>query len=498
MNLQKLLEGISYVVLQSQVSIDEIEIHSLSCDSKLIEPKDVFVCIEGTRIDGHDYIEDAYEKGASVCVIEKRRKGRRKIKFPEMMIVILVTDTRITYSRLAAAYFGHPANRLSVIGVTGTKGKTTVSYLLTFLLECAGYKVGRIGTMGIQIGEEHYSTNNTTPDAFTIHKYFAKMEEMGCEFAVIEVSSQSLKQNRVEGIVFDAAIFTNFSPDHIGEGEHKNKKEYRYFKSRLFKQAKCAIGNLDDMECSYMFRQTDCRKYGYTCKDIHAASKTSEVLRAEQICFRMDENGPFTKFIVRGEEYIVRIPGMFNVYNFLAALQTMYALGISCEKWKECISSVQIDGRMQRIYNDKNIVCYVDYAHNAMSLTQVLETMRRYHPRRLILVFGCGGNRAKARRSEMGKVAGKLADFTVITSDNPRFEEPTKIVADIVSGIKTTNGRYQIIIDRASAIRYALSKAEADDIVIVAGKGHEDYQEIRGIKYPMSDQKLIEEACMEI
>lgn len=496
MKLLGLLDRMMYAVLKTAVPVEEIEIESLTCDSKTVQNNDIFFCIEGTAVDGHDYIEEAWENGANVCVVEKLLRKGKLLHFPEGMTVLLVKDTRAAFSEMAAAYFDYPAERMHVIGVTGTKGKTTVTHMITEMLNASGHKTGRIGTLGIQIGDVHFETKNTTPDAFTIQKYFAKMIEMGCEYAVIEVSSQSMKQKRVEGILFEAAVFTNFAPDHIGTGEHKNVKEYRYYKSLLFKQTKRAIGNLDDMECSYMFHQTDCEKYGYTCMEPKCLAESQKILKAEHIRCMMDEKGPLTRFEVEGQEYLLRLPGIFNVYNILAAMFTLRILGIdpSTDAMKKMISELEVNGRMQRIDTDKNIVCYIDYAHNALSLEQVLTTMKQYEPRHLILVFGCGGNRAKDRRTKMGEVAGRYADLTVITSDNPRNEKPWAIVQDIVSGMKRTEGKYQIIIDRKEAVRYALAKAQNGDVVIIAGKGHETYQEIEGVRYPMSDAELVREA----
>lgn len=494
MKLMELFGEIPYAVLKKKMPVNEQEITSLTCDSRQVRSGMVFFCIEGAIADGHDYMEEAREKGAAVCVVEKLVRKGRLLPFPEGITILLVEDTRSAFAKAAATYFSYPARRLKVIGVTGTKGKTTVTYMIAELLEAAGHKTGKIGTLGVQIGEEQFETANTTPDAFTIQKYFAKMIDKGCEYAVIEVSSQSMKQKRVEGILFEAAVFTNFAPDHIGPGEHKNLKEYRYYKSLLFKQTKRAIGNLDDRACSYMFRQTECEKYGYTCMDSMAFAEGHRILKAEKISYEMDESGALTRFEMEGQEYQFRLPGLFNVYNLLAALFTLRTLGIVVPDIQTTILKMQVNGRMQRIYTKKNIVCYVDYAHNALSLKEVLRTMRLYGARRILLVFGCGGNRSRVRRVQMGEVAGRYADLTILTSDNPRMEDPLAIIEDIVSGMKKSGGTYQVIPDRLEAVCHVLKIAEKGDLVIVAGKGHEKYQEIAGVRYPMSDADLIRAA----
>lgn len=494
MKLMELFGEIPYAVLKKKMPVNEQEITSLTCDSKQVKAGMVFFCIEGVNADGHDYIEEAREKGAAVLVVEKLIRKGHLLPFPEGITVLLVEDTRSAFAKASAAYFSYPARFLKVIGVTGTKGKTTVTHMIAELLRKAGHKTGKIGTLGVQIGDEQFETANTTPDAFTIQKYFAKMIDMGCEYAVIEVSSQSMKQKRVEGIWFEATVFTNFAPDHIGPGEHKNLKEYRYYKSLLFKQTKRAIGNLDDQECSYMFRQTECEKYGYTCMDSMAFAEGHRILKAENIFCETDEEGPLTRFEIDGQDYQFRLPGLFNVYNMLAAMLTIRALDIAVPSVETVISGMEVTGRMQRIYTKKNIVCYVDYAHNALSLKEVLLTMKQYRPKRILLVFGCGGNRSRIRREQMGETAGKYADLTILTSDNPRMEDPLVIIEDIVSGMKKRNGVYRVIPDRMEAVRYALKVAETGDMVIVAGKGHENYQEIAGVRYPMSDADLIRAA----
>jgi len=494
MRLKKLLEQLEYAFIQPADEFETMEIQKVVYDSRKAGKGDLFVCLSGLRADGHAFIREASEKGVSVFVVEKLVQSGEMLRFPAKATVILVKDSREALAHISAAYFGNPADKLKIIGVTGTKGKTTVTWLLHTLLEGAGHKSGLIGTIETIIGKEKIPSENTTPESFTIQEYFAKMVEEGCEYAVMEVSSQGIKQKRVEGISFLAAVFTNFGEDHIGPGEHENVEEYRYYKSRLFRQCRIGIGNLDDLQCSYMFRHARCEKYGYTCqKDYfsYLSDRKEKVLTAERIHFQVEQGVPVTYFSVCGEEFVLQMPGLFNVYNALAALQTLHVLGMNIFERKEEIRLVNVRGRMELVSTQKNIACYIDYAHNAMSLKEVLMTIRSYHPRRIILVFGCGGNRSASRRTEMGETAGRLADLTVITSDNPRFEKPDEIMEDIREGLRRTKGDYRMVEDRREAVRFALDEARPGDVVLIAGKGHETYQEIQGVKYHMDDRELV-------
>lgn len=501
MRLRELLGCLEYAVIQGAKKLEELEIENVDYDSRRAGEGALFVCLAGLHADGHAFVGEAARKGASAFVVEKLVLQGEALQFPENAVVILVKDSREALAYISAAYFGNPAGKLKIIGVTGTKGKTTVTWLIRTLLEQAGHKTGLIGTIETVIGEERIPSENTTPQSFTIQEYFAKMVEEGCEYAVMEVSSQGIKQKRVEGISFLAAVFTNFGQDHIGPGEHESMEEYRYYKSRLFRQCRIGIGNLDDMQCSYMFRHAKCEKYGYTCqKDYfsYLSEKKEKVLTAEQIRFQMEKGMPVTYFRVREKEFSLRMPGLFNVYNALAALATVHTLGIDISGTVKTIREMKVNGRMELVLTDKNIACYIDYAHNAMSLKEALRTIRGYRPGRIILVFGCGGNRSLSRRAEMGEAAGRLADLTVITSDNPRFEDPRKIMEDIREGIEKTGGDFCMVEDRREAISFALSEARQGDVVLIAGKGHETYQEIRGVKYHMDDRELIQMAEMQM
>lgn len=509
MKLPQLLKGIDYVVLQEVCSLTKMEVKWISCDSRKTKKGDLFFCMEGVRADGHDYMEEAAERGAAVLVVDRMGKHGKMLDFPDGVTILFVKNTREVYARVSAAFFDYPAEDLKIIGITGTKGKTTVAIMIKALLESRKIRTGAIGTLGIFDGEEWISTKNTTPDAFTIHQYFDKIKNKGCEYVVMEVSSQGIKQQRICGLEFEIAVFTNLGEDHIGPGEHGSFAEYRYYKSCLFRQCRKGICNLDDIQSGYMFRRAECEKYGFTCQSQKATMRRMEpqsVMRAERVEFLMEGNAAVTRFEVEGESYILHMPGMFNVYNALAALQVMRCLGESAAgesgregpSFSQVLSNIQVDGRMERVPNHKNLACYIDYAHNGMSLQTMLLTFRMYQPRRILLVFGCGGNRAKGRRYEMGKVAVRLADVVYLTTDNPREEEPEAIIRDIICGMESeTEGRkaqYRVIPERRSAIREAVKTAQEGDIVIIAGKGHERYQEIRGVRYFMDDHELIKES----
>ena len=437
MKLSVLFKRIQHAVIQMPELEEEMEIRGITCNSQKAEEDSLFVCIQGSRADGHDYIEEACNLGASCILIEKLVSGGRMLKFPENVAVVLVKDTRESLAGISRIWFGSPADKLKVIGVTGTKGKSTVAVMIREMLESLGQKCGLIGTIGHHLGNEVVTSQNTTPDAFTIQSYFAKMVEAGCHYAVMEVSSQGIKQHRIAGIWFEIAVFTNFGEDHIGPGEHASLGEYRYYKSCLFEQCRIGIGNLDDAQCSYMFQRKCCTKYGFTCREEEGQERgfrNSHVLTAEKISFLMEGGELKTVFYADDRKYELALPGKFNVYNALAALQTVSCLGFEREEAGDVLKHLVV------------------------------------------------------------RVAGELANLTIITSDNPRWEEPAKIMADVEEGIKETSGAYRMIQDREEAVIFAVEMARQGDILLIAGKGHENYQEIQGVRYPMDDRELVRKA----
>lgn len=484
--LSKLLEKISYECVRGTL---DREITDIIYDSRKVVPGSIFVCIPGAKADGHIYAKDAVKAGAAALLVE------REVELPDGadVTVIRVEDTHYAMAFLSAAYFAYPAEEMQIIGITGTKGKTTTTYLVKSILEQAGRRVGLIGTIETIIGDTHIHAENTTPQSYLIQKYFRQMADAGCDTVVMEVSSQGLMLHRTQGFVFDFGIFTNLEPDHIGENEHKDFEDYMRCKGLLFKQCRIGIVNHDDAHWEAVTK-------GCTCELETYGIDTQADLRAENIEFLNEAGTLGMRFQVRGLlDFPVEItsPGKFNVYNALTAIAICRHFGVREENIRAAFLSAKVKGRTEMVKVSDDFTLMIDYAHNAMALKSLLTTMRAYHPHRLVCLFGCGGNRAKSRRYEMGEVSGSMADLTIITSDNPRCEEPQAIIDDIKIGIGKTAGEYVEICDRKEAIAYAIDHGEPGDIIVLAGKGHEDYQEINGVKYPMDERVLIQEILAE-
>ena len=484
MKLTALLERLQYEVVQGT---KEIEITELTNDSRKVTEGSVFVCISGAVSDGHQYIEEVGKKGAAAVIVEK------DVEAPKHMTVIRVEDTRYALALASAAYFGYPAEQLKVIGITGTKGKTTTTYMVKSILEEVGHKVGLIGTIEAIIGDEVIPAVNTTPESFTIHQYFRKMVDAGCDAVVMEVSSQGLMLHRTAGIPFEIGIFTNLGEDHIGPNEHKDFEDYKRCKGLLFRQCKIGIANVDDPYFKDVFREATCEieTFGFSEKADLRAEHAELVTRPGYLGVAYHVAG-LMDFDVE-----IDIPGTFSVYNSLTAIAVCRHFNVPSEKIQKALKVAKVKGRIEMVKVSDEFTLMIDYAHNAMSLESLLTTLKEYHPKRLVCLFGCGGNRSKTRRYEMGEVSGRLADLTIITSDNPRFEEPQEIIDDIKIGMKKTYGAYVEICDRKEAIRYAIVNGQPGDVIVLAGKGHEDYQEIKGVKYAMDERDLIADILAE-
>lgn len=484
--IHELLDCITYEVLQGTV---EKEVTKVVYDSRKIEEGCLFICIKGANFNGHDYIKEACEKKAACVVLCEDVTWEKDTD----TTLIRVENTRYAMAFIAAAWFEHPAEKLKVIGITGTKGKTTTTYLVKSILEHAGHKVGLIGTIETIIGNTHIHANNTTPESYILQETFRKMVDEGLDCVVMEVSSQGLMLHRTQGFVFDYGIFTNLEPDHIGPNEHSSFEDYMACKGLLFKQCKVGIVNADDKHWKDVTT-------GHTCNLFTYGMAEGVDYRAGDMVLERQSGHIGVSFQVTGKTTMhVRIPtpGRFSVYNALTAVAICDQLGAKKEDVKEALSSANVKGRIELVRVSDAFTLMIDYAHNAMALESLLSTLKEYEPKRLVCLFGCGGNRAKARRYEMGEVSGRLADLTIITSDNPRFEEPAAIMDDIETGIKKTTGQYVRIENRKEAIRYAIVNGKPGDIIVLAGKGHEDYQEIRGVKYPMDERVLIAEILQE-
>lgn len=482
MKLTDLLKRIDYELIQGTL---EREVPQVVYDSRKVSEGCLFLCIKGANFDGHRFAEEVVEKGARVLVVSEDVEGVAD----KDVTVIRVEDTRYAMAFISAAYFGNPAEKLRVIGITGTKGKTTTTYLVKSILENAGYKVGLVGTIEVIIGETHIHAENTTPESYLLQEYFARMVEAGLDTVVMEVSSQALKLHRTQGFTFDYGIFTNLEPDHIGPNEHESFEEYLSCKGLLFRQCKVGIVNGDDSHWEKVVE-------GHTCELEQYGMSENCMLRAENLRLVHKPGELGVAFHVKGLmdfEVEVPTPGRFSVYNALTAIAICRHFKVQAEDIKKALLSAKVKGRIEMVKVSDEFTLLIDYAHNAMALESLLATLKEYHPNRLVCLFGCGGNRSRQRRFEMGEVSGRLADLTIITSDNPRFEEPQDIINDIKTGMEKTDGKYVEICDRKEAIAYAIANGKPGDIIVLAGKGHEDYQEIKGVKYPMDERVLIQD-----
>ena len=487
MKVFELVKDFEYEVINGDLNR---EISTLVSDNRKLTKDCVFVCIEGANFDGHSVVNDAFKCNAAAVIVMKN------VEVPENIntAVIKVKDTREALALASAAYFSYPTKEIKVIGVTGTKGKTTTTYLIKSILENAGYKVGLIGTIETIIGDEHIPSKNTTPESYVLQETFRKMADNGIEVCVMEASSQGFLMKRTLGTEFEIGIFTNLEPDHIGPNEHDSFENYMECKSMLFRQCKAGILNADDEHLEGILK-------GHTCEVFTYGMSENADYRASNVKLFEEKGVLGISFSVNGRintDVAIDMPGKFSLYNALTAVSVCSYLGIKEDAIKTALKSAKVKGRIEMVPVSDDFTLMIDYAHNAMALESLLTTLKEYESGRLVCVFGCGGNRAKSRRFEMGEVSGRLADFTIITSDNPRFEEPLDIIADIVIGIEKTDGEYIKIPDRKEAIKYAIENGRKGDIIVLAGKGHEDYQEIKGVKYPMDERVLISEVLEEL
>ncbi len=486
MKLSDLLVKIKYTAKNSV----NPEISDIIYDSRKVADGTVFVCLKGYTSDGHKYAKSAVENGAAALVIS----DELDFDVPQNIAVIKTDDTRLALALMSAEFFGNPANELKTVAITGTKGKTTTTAMVAEIFEQAGIKAGTIGTLGIVYGGKTYKTNNTTPESYEIQKAMRDMINAGCGAMVIEASSIGLKHNRLAGIEFDAGIFTNFSDDHIGGVEHKDLSEYLYCKSLLFRQCRLAAANIDDEKWKEITKDAKSSVVTFGFSELAMLRAKNEHL--------VSENGflgvHFDTVGMKNLSLDVGIPGKFNVYNALAAICAVSFFDIPDEAVIKGLKSAKVKGRVEPVKVPGNYTLLIDYAHNALSMENVLTTLRHYNPNRLITMFGAGGNRPKVRRYEMGEVSGKLSDLSVITEDNSRFENVMDIIEDIKTGISKTDGKYVVVPNRKDAIKYCIENAQDGDIIVLAGKGHEDYQEIKGVKYHMDERELITEIIEEL
>lgn len=466
----------------------EIEISDFTYDSRKVKKNCLFFCVVGSRMDSHNFINEAVEKGAAAVVIE------REIEVLADITVIRTENSKRLLSYMSAAYFGYPARSLTTIAITGTKGKTTTAYMVKKLLEASGKVTGIIGTIGAGYRDIVIETHNTTPESYEIQKIFREMVDAGVTHVVMEVSSQAYLTNRVAGMKFDYGVFTNLSPDHIGEGEHKDFAEYLHCKSQLFQNCEIGIVNRDDPHVEEILQDHTCQVRTF------AVDKKADLTAGEITCYQKP-GFIGIRFEVAGAyqmELEVGCMGRFNAWNVLAALSVAALLKVEADTVKQVMYHMAVRGRVEPVHISDQFHLIIDYAHNAVSAESLLATMREYQPKRLVAVFGAGGNRSKLRRYDMGEISGKYADLSVLTADNPRFEKVEDIIADIEIGIKRTNGVYIKIPNRKDAIRYVIEYAKEGDLIALFGKGHEDYQEIEGVRYPFDERDVIAEIVAEL
>ena len=477
MRLSKLISALQGVEIVGEKDWER-EIVALSVDSRKKLKSSLFICLEGENTDSHTLVKEAEKNGAVAILSEKRVQTD--------LPLFLVEDTRKALSLLSSVFYGEPAQKLKVIAITGTNGKTTTSYMLASILQAAGKSVGVIGTLGAVCGEKHFPSKLTTPDPIELHRLFAEMLAKGIEYVVMEVSAHALYYKKTEGIPFKACIFTNLTQDHLDF--FKNMAAYKEAKLALFSSQVCpiAIVNGDDeagREIASMRKDDETCVYSLNTPSDRFAVITDDTLKGTECMLNLND---------KLYRVSLRVTGEYNVYNALAAASCAEALGFG--EWiSQGLSAVEsVKGRLQWVGSLYGAEIYVDFAHTPDGLLKSLETLKKYCKGRLICLFGCGGNRDQGKRAVMGETAAKKCDFCILTSDNPRYEDPLDIISQIEVGYRRFSIGYVIVPDRGIAIDYALDCLRAGDILLIAGKGGEEYQEIMGIKYPFNDQDMVE------
>lgn len=482
MKLKELMGSICYQRIQGNI---EVDISHLSYNSKHIQPGTLFFCIKGFQTDGHQYAIDAVQKGAIALIVEDSISN-----IPEDITVLQVDNTRKVMSLISTNFYNHPASKMNIIGVTGTNGKTTITFLIDAIIKEAGRKTGVIGTIHNKIGDKVVPSERTTPESIDLQKLFAQMESEKVDDIIMEVSSHSLALDRVAGCHFKVGVFTNLTLDHLDF--HKTMDQYKAAKAKLFQHSEYAVINADDSVAEYIIKSSNGKVLTYGIdKDADLIAYDLQITAAG-VSFNIDIDNEKRNFYLN-------IPGKFSVYNGLAAIGTCLCLGIPPSIIQEGLKKVNnVPGRFQTISSPVGYRIIVDYAHAPDGLENILKTVQEFKTGRIITVFGCGGNRDKSKRPIMGKIAGTYSDFCVLTSDNPRSEEPLQILDEIEVGIQKTDCPYTKIVDRKKGIIFALEEARAEDIVIIAGKGHEKYQIFdQGQKIHFDDVEIVEEYIQE-
>lgn len=482
MLLAELVRGLN---ITNDEGYGDIEIKGVAYDSRKVGKGYVFVCIDGMTTDGHDYACEALEKGAAALIVQK------DIGITGKTTVLRTDDTRKALAHVSDRFYGHPSGRFRLIGITGTKGKTTTTFMIKAILEAAGRKVGLIGTLGTRIGERELHSEHTTPESLELQMLFSEMAEEGVDEVVMEVSSQGLALQRVGACEFDTAVFTNLSRDHIGEKEHASMEDYLLAKCKLFKMSRRGLVNLDSVFASKVLEEAECATLTFGM-DERADIRASAIVKMPQkVEFKIDS--PWY-----GGKFSVNIPGRFSVYNALASAGVSGLFGVPQEIVQKGLEQVHVPGRAELVDTGRNFSVIIDYAHTPDSLENILSTVGDYAAGRVICVFGCGGDRDRTKRPMMGAISARLADYTVITSDNPRTEDPDSIIAQIEAGIKDEAVKYTCIRDRREAIRYAMREAGTGDVLVLAGKGHETYQIFGDRTVHFDEREVVREILEEM
>lgn len=486
MKLSELLCDIEYTA----VSMKDEEISSVEISSRKCKSGSIFVCLRGAKTDGHRYVEDAYSRGCRVFLCDRR------VSLPEDGCVIMCSDSRAALAHISSRFFDEPAKKMRIIGITGTKGKTTTSLMVSSILNGSGIPCGYIGSNGVLINGNHIDTVNTTPESLELHRFFKMMTDSGVYTAVIEVSSQALSHHRVEGIDFEVTAFMNLSEDHIGEGEHPDFEDYKNSKARLFSEhnTEFTVYNADDAYSEEMISGASCEKIGFSLHGSGEMNASSPRPYRDEYTLGIDFDLDF-----QGKSCNVRLrtPGEFSIYNAMAAMSIASHFGITPVQSGKILSQTSVTGRCEIVEGLPGRTFVIDYAHNGMSLTNTLNMLRSYEPSRLICVFGSVGGRTKGRRAELAHASSHLSDLSIITSDNPDFEAPEDIIKDIVDNYDGP-APYTVIVDREEAVREAVHLSEPGDIVLFAGKGHETYQLICGKHVDFSERDIIASECSVI
>ena len=473
-----------YDVLErnAKTTLENVEITGITDDSRKVQPGSLFVCIQGDHFDGHTVAAKMLEQGAVAVVVQRDLGlGERQI---------LVEDTRICYGNLCAAWFGHPERKMQFIGVTGTNGKTTITNLIKQILTANGYLVGLVGTIQNEIGDQVLHTDNTTPFVYDLMQLLSQMAQAGCDYVVMEVSSFGLVQHRIGPIHFHAAVFTNLTQDHLDY--HKTMENYYQAKKMLFERCDFAIINTDDAYGERLMQEVTCDRYAYGSK--HTADYYADAIK-------LKASGTSFWFCYGEKSYPItmRMAGMFNVANAVAAMAVCLELGFSISRIQPVMEACTgVRGRCELIPTGKDFSVICDYAHTPDAIENILSSVKEYTEGRLICLFGCGGNRDKTKRPKMAQAAAKYADFLMITSDNPRDEEPQAIVDDILIGLQGTDVPYQVVLDRKEAILESMRLAKKGDVIVLAGKGHEDYQVLAGGVHIHMDEREIVRDCLPL